>query len=395
MNKFFRSRMIRSLLPYFIFGITMIIAFRLISEIGFFTHHIGRFWAVIAPFLTGAIFAYILNIPCDAIQRLYMKINNGIVQKFSRPISVLTLVVIIVMLIVLALNIMIPAISDSINEFVNDFERYEETFRGWMETMEEWDLPDFLPDINEDEILGMVQNFMQDFEPENLFAFIIAWMGDMAMAVFRTFLAIVTSIYLLIEKDRLKAFVLRLIEAVTSAKTNESILKYSNKLNFNFRQYIYTQTIDGIILGSMMFVVLFLFGSDYALVLALILGILNYIPYFGSIVGTAIAVLVIAFTQGIPTAALAAVIMFIIQQLDGNVIQPKLMGESFKLSPLLVIISVTVGWAYGGVLGMLVAIPLVAIFKDLVDDYIAYREKKKRENPPPIQDTSFMDREIW
>jgi len=197
------------------------------------------------------------------------------------------------------------------------------------------------------------------------------------------------------ETTKLRAFAMRFIAAVTSEKTNETILKYSRKLNFNFRQYIYTQTIDGLILGGMMTLFLMLVvRSPHFLILGLILGVLNYIPYFGSIVGTALAVVVIALTQGFPTAMWAAVIMFAIQQLDGNFIQPRLMGGSFSLSPLLVIMSVTVGGAYGGIFGMLVAIPIVALFKDIIDSYIDYREKKKKEEPL-IYNDDFMNRDVW
>jgi len=122
------------------------------------------------------------------------------------------------------------------------------------------------------------------------------------------------------------------------------------------------------------------------LLLGLVLGILNYVPYFGSIVGTAIALVVVAFTQGFGVALILLPIMFFVQQLDGNFIQPKLMGGSFSLSPLLIIVSVTIGGAYAGILGMLMAIPIVAVIKDLLDSFMAYREEKKEAEklmPPP------------
>jgi predicted PurR-regulated permease PerM len=143
--------------------------------------------------------------------------------------------------------------------------------------------------------------------------------------------------------------------------------------------YIYTQTIDGMILGTMMTIVLAIAGSPFFLLLGLMLGIINYIPYFGSIVGTAIALVVVAFTQGLGIALILLPIMFIIQQLDGNFIQPKLMGGSFSLSPLLIIVSVTIGGAYAGILGMLMAIPIVAVLKDILDSVVEYRAKKKAE----------------
>ena len=393
MNRFLKSRLLRSMIPYFILGIGLLVAHRLISELAFFTDGISNFFGVIAPFLTGAVMAYILNLPCSAIERQIKKINNGFVKRKSRPLSVIALFIVIIILFAVTLNIVIPAISRNVMQLVNEFPVYEQTFRDWIASLEEMDLPDFIPEINEDALVQVVLDFFQGLNTEELLGSAIAGLGGAAMAIFRTFLAVIASIYILLEKNKLKAFTAKLLAALTTEKSNNTVIKYAKKLNFNFHQYIYTQTIDGIILGSIMFVVLVLFGSDYALVLALILGVLNYIPYFGSIVGTALAVVVIAFTQGLPTAGVAAIVMFIIQQLDGNVIQPKLMGGSFSLSPLLIIISVTIGGFYAGILGMLIAIPIIAILKDLLDEYIVYAEEKKRLSPDP-EEIEFMDREI-
>ncbi|MCL1845021.1 MAG: AI-2E family transporter [Defluviitaleaceae bacterium] len=395
MSKFFKSRLMRSIFPYFILGIFLIIAFRIITGIDFlveYSEHFSRFWTVITPFLAGGVIAYILNMPCSAIEKLLLKVNNRFVRKRSRGLSVLALVIIIAILLVFAWNMIWPTVTESVDAIIGAFDEYEETFREWMQAAEELNLPDFLPDIDEEVILGVVANFVGDLDIDNITSSIWAGIGATLGMVFNTVLAVVSSIYFLIEKDRLKEYMKRAIAALVTNKTNEVVLKYSGKLHHNFHMYIYTQTLDGIILGSLMIGLLLVFRSPHALLLGLILGVVNYIPYFGSIFGTLFAVIVVAFTQGIPTAALAAVFMFVLQQIDGNFIQPRLMGGSFSLSPLLVIISVTIGMHYGGMMGMLVAIPIVAILKDVLDEYIEHREYK-RLNPDPDEE-GFMNREI-
>jgi len=377
MNKFFQSRLIKSIVPYFILAVAVIIVFQIVSELGIFWGFFSRIWGVVNPFFTGLILAYILNLPCGGIQRLLKRTENPIIVKRSRPIAVLILMIIIITLIVLSLNLVIPAITRSIAQFVAEFDTYQLGLQNMVDWVNALDLPDFIPPLYLGDITDIVRDYAQDFETEGIVSSIFAGFGAAAGGLFRIFLAIVSAIYFLIETERLSAFVRRLVEAVFSEKNKNTLLKYTGKLNFNFRQYIYVQTIDGLILGGIMTIVLIAFRSPYALILGLMLGILNYVPYFGSIFGTAIAVLVIAFTQGLARAAVAAVIMFAIQQLDGNVIQPKLMGGSFSLSPLLVIISVTVGGAYAGVLGMLVAIPIVAVLKDSLDSFIEYKETQK------------------
>ena len=400
MNKFLRSRVIRTMMPYFLLIVGAIIFFRVSEEFRFFTDVVGRFWATISPFLVGAIIAYILNIPCCGLQKLIerlsklnklpkkhivTKVVNFIVRK-SRIFSVLLLVIIAILIISLLLNILIPAVSDSIELFIGEFEDYEATIRDWIFNLNQH-LPETIAEnIDEDIIITTLTGWVGNLDFASIGGTVISGLGGFASTVFSMFLSIVSSLYLLIEKDKLKGFALKVVKALTTESTNATILKYSRKLDFNFRQYVFAQTIDGLILGSIMTVILFFFTPQYAIVLGLILGIVNYIPYFGSIFGTALAVLVIAFTQGIPTAAIAAIIMFGVQQLDGNYIQPRLMGKTFALSPLLIIISVTIGMQYGGILGMLVAIPIVAILKDMLDMYLEHREKTKNDPKPDIDD---------
>ena len=411
MNKFFKSRMVRSMIPYLIFAVILMILWRVTTELGFFFDAAGRFWRIITPFLTGAMIAYIFNLPCTALQKLlqkatapFVEADNRIIRavirfiaRKSRIFSVLLLIVITVFLIVLILNIVIPAVVSSIALFVAEIPNYEATIRGWIYNLEDMDLPDFIAEhINEDAIISTVLGWAENIDFGNVVSGIIFGFGGIAAALFHAILAIVSSIYLLIEKDKLKAFVLKLLAATTAESTNGTILKYSRKLDHNFKGYIVAQTIDGLILGTLMAILLFIFGSPYFLVLGLILGIVNYIPYFGSIFGTALAALVVAFTQDLQTAIVASIFMFALQQLDGNFIQPKLMGKTFSLSPLLVIISVTIGMHYGGILGMLVAIPIVAILKDLVDSYIEHRKALKyAEKSPSEEDDDFMNKDIW
>jgi len=381
--------------PYFVLAVAIIIAFHVVAEIGIFLNFLASVWETINPFFTGLVLAYILNMPCSGIQRLLKRTNNPIIIKRSRPIAVLILMIIVVSLIVLSLNLIIPALIRNITQFVNEFDTHLQGLQNAVAWVNSLNLPDFIQPLDlEDGGFSMIQEFVEDFDPAAITTSIIAGFGGAAAGLFRTFLAVVSSIYLLIEMERLHAFTQRLLSAVFSPKNKDMIMKYCGKLNFNFRRYIYVQTIDGLILGSLMTITLLIFRSPFALVLGLMLGIVNYIPYFGSIFGTAVAVIVVAFTQGLGTAAVAAIIMFALQQLDGNVIQPKLMGGSFSLSPLLVIISVTVGGVVAGVLGMLVAIPNVAVLKDILDGFIEDREAKKLETAIVEEDIPGED-EWW
>jgi predicted PurR-regulated permease PerM len=117
--------------------------------------------------------------------------------------------------------------------------------------------------------------------------------------------------------------------------------------------------------------------ADFALVLGPMLGFANLIPYFGSIIGTIAAFVIILVTDGPRLAVIAGIMMLVIQQIDANFIFPRLIGGSMKISPLLVIIGISVGGAYFGIVGMIIAIPIVTVVRNIVDDIVAFYETKK------------------
>ena len=382
------------MLPYFILAVGVILFFQLITGLNFFTNIISNFFSILSPFLTGAIFAYILNMPTDFFQRLFIKTKKPFFVKRARGFGLIIVFIIVIALLATMLNIIIPAIVSSITQFIEGFPTY---MANAIALIDGWDFPEFIADMFEEDLgeglIGMLQTWIINLDTEGLFSSVIAGFGGAAAALFHFFLSLVSCLYMLSEKDRFCEFATKLINAFIPREVSEKVFRLFRKLNTNFRQYIYVQTIDGLILGTIMTLVLLGFGSPFFLVLGLILAVLNYIPYFGSIIGTAIAVVVVAFTQGLwPTAVIAAIVMFIIQQIDGNYIQPKLMGGSFSIRPLLIIISVTVGGAYGGVFGMLVAIPIVAVLKDILDGLLEHNEKMKQMDAMTIsRDSEEID----
>ena len=112
--------------------------------------------------------------------------------------------------------------------------------------------------------------------------------------------------------------------------------------------------------------------------LGFMIGLFNLIPYFGAIIAVVIAALITFLTGGLTQAILMVVVVTILQQLDANIINPKIIGNSLEISPLLVIFAVTVGGAYMGVWGMFLAVPIIAVIKLFITDYIEYKNKIKQ-----------------
>jgi predicted PurR-regulated permease PerM len=230
--------------------------------------------------------------------------------------------------------------------------------------------------ISLDGIYSSIREFLQNITIDDVFTSVNAILA-VPSALFVAILAIISAVYILIEKDRFKKFLSRAIKAFTPAAAGEAIFEFTGKLNKNFKKYLYVQTLYGLIFGVASTIALVAMGSPYFVILGVLLGISNYIPYIGSIVATIFAIVVIAFTQDLTMAIIATIVIFILQQVGANVLHPKMMGQSFKFSPLLVIVSIVVGGAIAGVFGMIVAIPAAVTFKDLTLSVIKYMESRR------------------
>ena len=117
-------------------------------------------------------------------------------------------------------------------------------------------------------------------------------------------------------------------------------------------------------------------GVKYAVLLGFMIGLFNLIPYIGAIIAVVIAGIITLLTGGVSQAIWMLVIVTILQQIDANIINPKIVGNSLQISPLLVILAVTVGGAYFGIIGMFLAVPIIAVIKVIIEDFINYRDEK-------------------
>jgi predicted PurR-regulated permease PerM len=351
----FRFRDFKSLFPYFLLALAVIAAYYVIGEVRTVLNFIGGvflwIWNVITPFFYGFIIAYILHMPFDGLQKLIGENRWEFIARRKKAFS-LILVLICLGLVILTISyLVIPIVYSSILLFIEELPAYYESALKWLDEINNMEIFNF--DLSIDGIIEIAEDLLQNFSLEYLSSSVNALRGissalfGVGTALFTGFLAFISSIYFLLEKDKIKHFIGRLLEIFIPGKINGALLKYGGKFNKNCRQYIKTQTIDGLILGTLVTVELLIMRSPYAIVLGIMLGIVNYIPYFGSIVGTVVAVLIVTFTQGIVMGLIATAVLLVTQQIDANVIQPKLMGSSFKLSPLLVIISIVAGGAMG------------------------------------------------
>lgn len=198
----------------------------------------------------------------------------------------------------------------------------------------------------------------------------------MTSRVINLFLSIIISIYTLLYKDLLIATIDRIAKLFIKKRSLEIIKSYLNQTNEIFYKFISTQFLDAFILGVLATIILALIGVKYAVTLGILLGICNMIPYFGAMFASILTVFITFLTGGATLAIITGISLLILQQIDGNIIGPRLMGGALNMNPILIILSITIGGAYFGVIGMFLSIPIAAMLKIIFNNFIEMREKK-------------------
>lgn len=201
-------------------------------------------------------------------------------------------------------------------------------------------------------------------------------------SIFDVFVAVVVSIYVLIGRNQILGFLKKLANAVFKEKTYKNLDKYFKNSNEIFFKFIASQFLDAVVVGILVTIAMSIMKVKYAPLLGFLIGLFNMIPYVGAIIAVAIAAIITLITGGLSQTIWMLIVVIILQQIDANIINPKIIGKSLKVNPLLVLLAITVGGAYFGVLGMFLAVPVMAIIKILVEDYIELKlAKKKKEHP--------------
>ena len=195
--------------------------------------------------------------------------------------------------------------------------------------------------------------------------------------VVNIFIAIICSVYILAQRTRIVNFINRFTKAVLTKKGYTRFNKYFTEGNAIFFRYLSSQMLDGIVVAIITSIAMSLMGVRYSVLLGTLIGFSNLIPYFGAIFGVAIAIIITILTGGWQQALIMGIVVIVLQQLDANLINPRITSSSLKVSPLLIMFAVTVGGAYFGVLGMFLAAPVFTLIKVIVDDFVNERNREK------------------
>lgn len=370
-----KKRPLTKWLYWFLFAVAVLLVYKTLDNFTAIGTWFGNFLGVISPFLIGILISYLLYTPCRKIENLYLKSKSKFMKKRARGLSIITTYILVVLLIVVVFNVLIPVIAGSVVDLVSNFQSYYNiTLYNYNNLPEDSILKS---EIVEDLINRLkTVDFTQFINVEKIAQYA---KGAISVAgkIVDFFIAIIVSIYILRQRTDIIEFFKKLGKAMFRKDTYNSVEKYFYKTNQVFFNFLGGQLLDGVVVGIITAIAMSIMGVKYAVLLGFMIGLFNLIPYFGAIIAVVLAAIITLLTGGLTQAITMIIIVTILQQIDANIINPKIMSNSLKVSPLLVIFAVSVGGAYFGALGMFLAVPIFTVLKIILTDFVDNKNKIK------------------
>lgn len=364
-----------------LFFIVLFLLFNILSNMAPLAHSIGHFLQILSPLFFGAIFAYFLNKPVNKLYLLLQRVKSTFIHHHARKLAVFIIYLLFLFFIFFIIYYLFPIVIRNLAEFLRLLPNIYQNISQWMNTNQFQELDNFL------NIQASIRYFIDNFTAQDAARYITSGIESLstftislASQVFRLVIGLIISIYLLLYKESILQLIGRIGRISTKEEHLATIKHYLRQTDIIFYKFISTQFIDACIiwiLSTLLLAIMHFTGvanNPFAVALGLLIGIGNMIPYFGSIFASIIAMIIAFFTGGLEASILTIFMLIVLQQIDGNIIGPRLMSGALNVNPIIVIISISLGGAYFGVLGMFVAVPVAALLKIIFMEYLEARE---------------------
>lgn len=334
--------------------------------------------SVLMPFIIGGIIAFILNIPMSVIEKRVFCNAKGRMKKIARSVSIVMTFFLFIAVLSLISFLIVPQITAAVREqelavriprFINDS----------LLKLQQWlaQYPELQEKITElqqmkvdwDEVFTKVSDFLGSGVGSSVLESTFNIAGSIVGGIFNGLIAIVFSIYILASKETLARQLKKLLLTFAKPDFSSGVLKVLTVLSDCFHKFITGQFLEAVILGCMFFVVLTVGRFPYAVMISLLIGVMALVPIVGAFVGCFVGAFLILMEN--PMQAVWFVIIFLVlQQIEGNLIYPKVVGSSVGLPSIWVLVAVTVGGSLFGVAGMLTFIPLLSTVYTLLKERV-------------------------
>ena len=339
-------------------------------------------WDIIFPFVLGGAIAFLTNVPMSFLEKKIfenVKKKNKIVRKLKRPISLILTIVLVVGVISLVMFGVIPQLTRTMGTLMTSIADFIPHMQSWIR--------EFFH--NNQEIMNLVDQI--EFDPDQAIKWGISLLGNGAGNMMNTTMSAVGSIvsgvatffiafsfacYILFQKENLHIQIRKVFFAFLPRQKADTFLKVCSLTYRTFANFLAGQCLEAVILGSMFVVTLSILRMPYALLIGILIAFTALIPIFGAFIGCAVGSFLIFMVN--PQQAILFVIVFLVlQQIEGNLIYPHVVGESVGLPSIWVLAAVTIGGNLMGIVGMLVFIPLLSVLYTIFREFVYLRLKKQ------------------
>lgn len=332
---------------------------------------------ILMPFLLGILIAFILN----PLIKWLVKILSGPCRiknlKVCKIAAIILSYLLVLGVIVICILYIVPQVVVSLTEIIANLPKlYEMTYNFFD------NLQDRFPNADVSELQKVVDDILPDFinTLKNFVSSMIPAIYNASVSIAKGLLnfviAIIVSIYMITDIKSLLFSMKRVLYSFVPVDYIDKTMDILSECNNIFTNFIVGKAIDSTIIGVLCFILMNIFSMPYALLISVIVGITNMIPYFGPFIGAVPGAIILLIID--PLTALGFVILiFLLQQFDGLYLGPKILGGTVGLKPLWIIVSITVGGSLAGVLGMFLSVPVVAVLRYLFGLYLEYRLKKR------------------
>ena len=378
--------------------IRSLIVFTLLLLIGLWKYEVvldilGFVWGIISPFILGGAIAFILNVPMNFIQKnlfeknKYFQTERGkkLRDKLENTVSLVITIFLVISILAVVIFVVVPQLGKTFVTLKRNIEVFIPKIMADIATLFE-NNPQILGELNGlqldwkqlnwDNILTTIIDFFRHGAGSVLGSTYQAAKGIVSgMATF--FIAFVFACYILLQKKKLAVQIRKVMYAYLKTEQVEKILDVCSLTYKTFSSFLTGQCMEAVILGTMFFVTMGLLKFPYALLVGMLIAVTALVPIFGAFIGCAVGVFLIVMVS--PVKALAFIVLFLVlQQIEGNLIYPHVVGNSVGLPSMWVLVAVTLGSSLMGIVGMLVFIPITSVIYSLLRRSVYARLEQKK-----------------
>ncbi len=373
------KKLFRSYLLLITFAVLLVL---LVTKIDLLAAGLAVILRLLKPFFIGFAIAFVLNIPYEAIRRALGKYSRGRrMRKLSKPLAIVGAYVLSFGIFGGVIAVVIPEVVHSVNMLISNSDAYMKNFQAVLTWLSQFDIPQ-LSDLDLNQIFTSLQQELQGLMEQTLnalsvlFPQIFNMTTNIVQGVANILIGLVVSVYLLSSKETLCRQVKCMTYAFLPRRIADECVDVCQLISQCFSNFVSGQLLEACVLGLLCFVGMRIFGFEYAFLISLLVGVSAIVPVAGAFIGTVPAVVLLFLVEPMQ-AVWFLVFILVLQQIEGHLIYPKVVGESVGLPPLWVLMGIVVGGGLGGVLGMLLGVPLFTVVYKLLSQVTQQRLERK------------------